>query len=70
MGDYKNDAGSVNYNSYSDVANARNKTLRTPMGKKMIVVPETVPPVLGAPALSTSTNMGSQKGHGGKKYRA
>lgn len=70
MGDYKNDAGSINYNSYMAEPSARNKTLRTPMGKKLIVVNETVPPVLGAPALSTSTNMGNQRGHGGKKYKA
>lgn len=70
MGDYKNDAGSVNYNRYMGEANARNKTLRTPMAKKLIVVGETVPPVLGAPALNTSTNLGSQRGHGGKKFKA
>lgn len=70
MGDYRNDAGSVDYNKDMDVPNARNKTLRTPMGPKLIAGSRTVPPVLGAPALSTSTNMGSQKGHGGKKYRA
>jgi hypothetical protein len=70
MGDYKNDAGSVNYNSYMAEPNARNKTLRTPMGTKLLQGNSAPPPVLGAPALSTSTNKGSQRGHGGKKYKA
>lgn len=71
MGDYKNDAGSVHYNQDMDVPNARHKTLRTPMGPKLIPNGGAkVPPVLGAPALNTSTNMGNQRGHGGKKYKA
>lgn len=69
MGEYSRSAP-VNYDAYSDSANARNKTLRTPMGTKLIAGNSAPPPVLGAPALQTSTNMGRQKGHGGKKYKA
>lgn len=70
MGDYKNDAGSVQYNKESDAPNSRNKTLRTPMGPKLLAGNSAPPPVLGAPSLQTSTNKGNQRGHGGKKYKA
>lgn len=71
MGDYKNDAGSVNYNSYMGEANARHRTLRTPFAEKLLTGDGNgTPPVLGNPQLTTSTNKGKQHGHGGKKYKA
>ena len=57
------DKGRPNYDSYSDTENAHHKTLQTPFGPKLLQNTSAPPPVLGAPALQTSTNLGNQKGH-------
>lgn len=55
--------GRPNYDSYSDTEGPRHATLRTPFGPKILTNSSAPPPVLGAPELQTSKNLGKQKGH-------
>ena len=59
--------GRPNYDSYSDTEGARVATLRTPLGKKLLQNNSAPPPVLGAPELQTSKNLGKQNGHQQRK---
>jgi hypothetical protein len=56
-----------NYDSYSGPENkGRNGTLRTPFDASILTNSTPPPPVLGKPELSTSKNLGKQKGHAQK----